>query len=185
MGMNEEPIRSAFPELEAIEDDELRAGVIDAWTTAVAEHDIDDITAVPWFPPSQRELGLDDEYLVDHVRDVTACAITVTETLLERRPADVSLDTVIAGALVHDVSKLAEFDGMDETAISGLLGHPHYGVYSVAQADLPVELAHIVLSHTSRTTVEPATLEAEIVRHADEIAAAAIRSRATDDLRTV
>jgi 23S rRNA maturation-related 3'-5' exoribonuclease YhaM len=87
---------------------------------------------------------------------------------------------VIAGALVHDVSKLYEFDGMDQTDVGRLLGHPHYGVHIVSQAGLPVEVAHIVLSHTRRTTIDPATIEAEIVRRADETAASAIRNRASD-----
>ena len=184
--MNEETVRSAFPELDAIEDTDLRAGVIDAWSTAILENDVDDLTTVPWLPPAQRELGLPDEYLVPHVRDVAACAVGLAETLLERRAGTLSLDmdTVVAGALVHDVSKLAEFDGLDETEIYTLLGHPYYGVHVVARANLPVELAHIVLSHTSRTPVEPATIEAALVRRADEIAAASIRWRATDDLRT-
>ncbi|WP_440990328.1 HD domain-containing protein [Haloarchaeobius baliensis] len=183
--MHERTVRDAFPELAAIADEDLREGVVDAWATAMADNDVDDLADVPWFPPAQRDLGLDDEYLVDHVRDVTACALSFAETLLEHRDVDLSLDTVVAGALVHDVSKLAEFDGLAETPVYDLLGHPHYGVHLVARAGLPVELAHIVLSHTHRTTVEPATLEASIVAHADAVAAAAIRSRATDDLRTV
>ncbi|WP_433632140.1 HD domain-containing protein [Halomicrococcus sp. NG-SE-24] len=182
--MSEDAVRTAFPELDVIEDDDLRAGVVSAWATAIAENNIGDLTEVPWLPPTQRELGLDDERLVDHVRDVTAGAVALAEMLLERREVDLSLDTVIAGALVHDVSKLAEFDGMNETKIYDLLGHPYYGVHVVAAADLPVELAHIVLSHTSRTTVEPATIEAEVVKRADEVAAAAVRSQAIDDLRT-
>lgn len=183
--MSEAVVRTAFPELDAIDDDELRTGVVSAWETAIDENDVDDLTGVPWLPPTQRELGLGDERLVSHVRDVTACAVTLAETLIDRRGAALSLDTVIAGALVHDVSKLAEFDGMTETRVYDLLGHPYYGVYIIAAVDLPVELAHIVLSHTSRTTVEPATLEAALVKRADEAAAAAIRSQATDDLRTV
>jgi len=176
-------IRDAFPELKHIADEDLRASVAGAWETAVSETGVEDLHAVPWFPPAQRDLGLDDEYLVPHVRDVTACAADIAETLVERRGADVSLDTVIAGALVHDVSKLYEFDGMDETPVGNLLGHPHYGVHVVARAGLPVEIAHIVLSHTPRTSVEPATLEAEVVRRADEAAAAAIKATAVEDLR--
>lgn len=183
--MSEDVVRAVFPELEAIDDEELRAGVIRAWTTAMEENDIDDLAEIPWLPPTQRELGLDDEWLVPHVRDVTACAIALAETVLDRRVVDLSLDTVVAGALVHDVSKLAEFNGMEETKVYDLLGHPYYGVHVVVAADLPVELAHVVLSHTSRTRVEPATIEAELVKRADEVAAATIRARTTDDLRTV
>jgi len=181
--MTEERVRTAFPELEAVEDDDLRAGVVRAWATAIEENGVEDFHAVPWLPPTQRELGLEDARLVDHVRDVTDCALALAETLAERRDLPLSLDTVVAGALVHDVSKLAEFDGMEPTPVYDLLGHPYYGVHAVARAGLPVELAHIVLSHTPRTTVEPATLEAELVRRADEAAAAAIRSGAVDDLR--
>lgn len=181
--MTEERVRTAFPELEAVEDDDLRAGVVRAWATAIEENGVEDFHAVPWLPPTQRELGLEDARLVDHVRDVTDCALALAETLAERRDLPLSLDTVVAGALVHDVSKLAEFDGMEPTPVYDLLGHPYYGVHAVARAGLPVELAHIVLSHTPRTTLEPATLEAELVRRADEAAAAAIRSGAVDDLR--
>jgi HD superfamily phosphodiesterase len=96
---------------------------------------------------------------------------------------DLDTDLLLAGALVHDVSKLAEFDGMDATPTYDLLGHPYWGVYVVASAGLSVELAHVVLSHTSRTNVEPAFLEAELVRRADEAAASAIRLEYIDDLR--
>ncbi|MFB6251323.1 MAG: HD domain-containing protein [Halobellus sp.] len=185
--MSEEAVRAALPELDAIEDEDLRAGVIEAWTTAIAENEIDDLRSVPWLPPTQRDLSIPDEYLIDHVRDVAAGAISFVAALLDRRGAvlDIDTDVLIAGALVHDVSKLAEFSGMESTEVHDLLGHPYYGVHLVAQVDLPIELAHIVLSHTSRTNVEPATIEAEMIRRIDEVAAAAIRWRSTDDLRTV
>ncbi len=179
---------SVFPEIRTIENETLRANVASAWTNAAGENDvaIGDLEAVPWFPPAQRNLGLDadEATLVGHVRDVTACAVGLVDSLAERRSTlEVDLDTVVAGALVHDVSKLYEFDGMEPTEIDDLLGHPHFGVAVAARADLPAEILHIVLSHSHRTAVEPATLEAEIVRRADEVAAAEIRASVVDDLR--
>jgi HD superfamily phosphodiesterase len=186
-------IETVFPEIETIADDSLRTGVSSAWTTAAGVNGLDvaDLSEVPWLPSVQRDLGLeaDEALLVDHVRDVTSCAVGLAESLLaasadrDDEAPEIDLDTVIAGALVHDVSKLYEFDGMERTEVGDLLGHPYYGVAVVSQANLPVEIAHVVLSHSSRTRVEPATLEAEIVRRADEVAAASIRSRAVDDLR--
>lgn len=181
-------IEAVFPELEGIEDDSLRTGIASAWTTAAGINgfDIEELPAVPWLPPAQTELGMEasDALLVDHVRDVTACAVSLAESLLSRNDdLEIDIDTVIAGALIHDVSKLYEFDGMERTEVGDLLGHPYYGVAVVSRANLPVEMAHIVLSHTSRTSVEPATLEAELVRRADEAAAASLRSSAVDDLR--
>ena len=165
-----------FPEIEGIEDDGLRTGVATAWTTAAGVNGLDvaDLPEQPWLPPERR--AEDHERLVDHVRDVTACAVGLADSLLERRPdIAVDLDTVIAGALVHDVSKLYEFDREARTELGDLLGHPHYGVAVVSQANLPVAVAHVVLSHSPKTSVEPATLEAELVGRADEAAAAAAR----------
>ncbi len=183
-------IDTVFPEIETIEDETLRADVSSAWTSAADANglEIEDIEAVPWFPPGQRELGLaaDEATLVDHVRDVTSCAVGLAESLSSRRPSlDLDLDTVIAGALVHDVSKLYEFEGMEPTAIGELLGHPYFGIVVADRADLPIEMLHIVLSHSHRTAVEPATLEAEIVRRADEVAVAGIRTAELEDLREV
>ena len=181
-------IDSVFPEIRTIEDGTLRANVASAWKNAADENDIaiEDLRTVPWFPPAQRSLGLeaDEATLVGHVRDVTACAVGLVDSLAGRRTAlDIDLDVVVAGALVHDVSKLAEFDGMASTEIDDLLGHPYFGVAVAANAGLPAEILHIVLSHSHRTAVEPATLEAEIVRRADEVAAAEIRAAVVEDLR--
>ena len=176
-------VHEAFPEVKAITDDSLREGVLDAWTTAMTETDTDALRTVPWFPPDQRRLDIEDESLVDHVRDVVAAALVLADVLADRRESVINHDVLRSGALVHDVSKLYEFDGMDQTSVGNLLGHPHYGVYVAGAAGLPPEVVHVVLSHTPRTTVEPATLEAELVRRADEVAAAAIRATAVTDLR--
>jgi putative nucleotidyltransferase with HDIG domain len=177
-------VEDCFPELDGIADEDLRAGVVRAWRESATQAGVTDLTALPWLPPTERRLGITgEESLIDHVRDVTTCARALATTLGDRRGTDIDEDLLVAGALVHDISKLAEFDGDDATATYDLLGHPYYGVHIVAAAGLPVELAHVVLSHTPRTTVEPAFLEAALVRRADEVAATAIRAGAVDDLR--
>ncbi|MEF8843433.1 MAG: HD domain-containing protein [Haloarculaceae archaeon] len=186
--MDTTDVETVFPELRSITDEALRDGVAAAWTTACADAGIetpDELRAVPWFPPVERDLGIPGgaETLVAHVRDVTACAVALAGTLDDRRDAGVDHDLLLAGALVHDVSKLAEFDGHDPTPVGDLLGHPYWGVHVVASAGLPPELAHVVLAHTGRTNVEPAFLEAELVKRADEAAASAIRLAYVDDLR--
>jgi HD superfamily phosphodiesterase len=186
--MDAEDVEAVFPELGSIADERLRAAVAEAWTVACADAGVDtpeELRAAPWFPPAEVKLGIPEgtETLVDHVRDVTACAVGLAETLVKRRDATVDLDRVVAGALVHDVSKLAEFDGHDPTRIGDLLGHPYWGVHVVASVGLPPEYAHVVLSHTHRTNVEPAFLEAELVSRADAAAASAIRAAHVEDLR--
>lgn len=180
-------VRESFPELDRIASEGMAAGVVAAWEQAMTETGVTDLDSLAWQPPEQKRLGIEDESLVAHVRDVTQGAIGLAELFVERREQELSLDTVVAGALVHDVSKLYEYDR--ETAgytdVGELLTHPHYGVHVTAAAGLPVEVQHIVIAHSSNTAVSPATLEAEIVRRADEAAAAAIRSTAVSDLREI
>lgn len=178
-------VEAAFPALDRIEDDDLRQAVVHAWALA-----LDDtgrtLADLPWFPPAEEELGMEDASLVDHVNDVTATAIAIAETLLERQAVDLSLDTVVAGALIHDVSKPYEFDAEGEaTDVEDLLPHPHFGAHAAAQADLPTELVHIAVSHSPATSVEPATLAARVVQRADQIAAEGLVSPYADDMRGV
>lgn len=173
-------VREAFPAVERIADNDLRVGVIEAWTTALAETGWE-LAEVPWFPPLQEEWGVPDERTVSHVRDVVAASEALAAAMKERG-ARLSTDLVLSGALVHDVSKLYEFappDG-EATAIHDLLGHPNYGVVPSARAGLPPAVLHVVLAHSRRTNVEPQTLEAEIVTRADRVAADSIRARSED-----
>ena len=173
-------VRAAFPHVDAVEDDALREGVLRAWETAMADNDVSDLASVPWLPPEQERLGLPEETLLEHVREVVAGSVALAESLAETRGdrLECSMDLVLAGALVHDVSKCYEYDGMEETGIGGRLGHPHFGVHVAATAGLPVEVQHVVLAHSPRSAVEPATLEARLVTWADRAAVAAIESRA-------
>jgi len=176
MGDARAQVREAFPAVDDIQDDGLREGVLQAWVTAMAENGIEDLAALPWLPPEQARLDLPDERLVPHVNGVVDGALAEAEVLLAHRDdVDLSLDLLLAGALVHDVSKCYEFDGEEETDVGRLLGHPHFGVHVAAAAGLPVEVQHVVLAHSHRTAVEPTTLEAEIVAAVDRVAARAIR----------
>lgn len=180
-----EAVIDAFPEVELIEDAALREGVIEAWSMAIADNDVSDIDAEPWYPPVQLKIGLEDATLVGHVRDVTQCALGLADALEDRDNSGFSRDLVIAGALVHDVSKLYEFHGTETTDIGSFLVHPHFGLHVVTAAGLPLSIQHIVISHSPQTGVEPATLEAEIVSNADEVAASSLVLNAVDDLRDV
>ena len=74
------------------------------------ENDVDDLVTFLWFGPYQEQLGLDDELLVDHIRDVTAAAVGLAEGLAGCRAIAIDIDFVTAGALLHDVSHLGESD---------------------------------------------------------------------------
>ena len=170
--MTDVDVDAVFPELAAIEDDALRAGVSEAWATAFAETGAD--PSLPWLPPGRRGEYPGDVTLVGHLRDVTAVAVDVAETL-HGRGYDLDLDVVLAGALVHDLSKPYEFDHDAVSEVGRLVPHPHYGVHLAARAGLPLAVQHVVLSHSGKSAVEPVTVEAAVVQRADEIVSRATR----------
>lgn len=101
-------VEDCFPELDAIAEDELRAGVVRAWRGAGTQAGVADLTALPWLPPTERQLAITgEESLVDHVRDVTACARALGTTLAERRGTSVDEDLLVAGALVRSADEVA------------------------------------------------------------------------------
>lgn len=176
-------VERAFPELADVKDGSLRSGVTEAWAIAVEENGVESLESVPWLPSVQSELGLSDETLVEHTRDVYAAATALGESLLERRGVDLQMDFIRAAGLIHDVSQLAEFDGWDATPVYELIGHPYYAMYVMERAGLPVEVQHAVLAHSPFSNVEPATMEAVVLNRADYAVARSIRWRVFDDLR--
>lgn len=158
-----------FPEVDEIERDQLRTMVLEVWDSAVADGNFDDITEVPWWPPHEESVG--EETQVQHIRDVTACAIAITDALSRRRSAlSIDRDAVVAGALLHDISKLFEIADRELTELHELLPHPHYGIHLLNEIGFSTEIQHIVLAHSDRSGVAPKTIEAKIVAVADEIA---------------
>lgn len=162
-------VREVFPHLEEIEDSELRDQVAGALNDALESSTYDSVEEVPWWPPAQDSF---DEWKSNatHIRDVTSIAIVLADTLSERFAGDVDRDTVVAGALLHDISKFHELKGDEVSAWHDWVPHPHYGVHLLAKAGLSKRLQHIVLSHTAKSAVEPQSIEAQIVATADRMA---------------
>ena len=117
--------------------------------------------------------------LLQHTAEVAAIAVAIAKT------AGADQELVIAGVLLHDIGKLEAFrwDGVFEaTDLNALQGHVVHGVLmlerAVRSASPPpcteLELAiltHLILSHHGApefgSPVPPATLEAEVLYHAD------------------
>lgn len=173
-------IRETFPEIERIDDPTLRERVIECFEIGLAAGVHDSLDDVPWAPHHAERVG--QQGLVEHVRDVTQLAELVADRLAARRDIDIRRDEVLAGALLHDVSKLVEHDEASFTDVRVYLEHPHFCVYLLEQADLPISIQHIALSHTPNSSVEPKTIEAAIVHHADVLAMDAIFCEATGEI---
>lgn len=174
-------IVEAFPEIRDIEDGDLRDRVVDCFEIGLAEGVHESLYDVPWAPHYADEVG--DQRLVPHVRDVVALSTALADGLAERRDVDLDRDEVLAGALVHDVSKLFEHDRDSITDVRRYLEHPHFCLYILESAGMPISIQHIALAHTPNSSVEPQTIEAAIVHHADVVAMDGIFREATGEIK--
>lgn len=166
-------IAEAFPRLGDIDDARLRERVVRVWTRAIEDSPFDDVREVPWWPPLERRLEGKGPTTVEHVRDVTEFAASMADALA-RRGYDVDRDVVIAGALVHDVSKCYELDLEGTNERNEWLPHPHFSVAVLEAAGFSSHLQHVALAHSRASGVDPRSLEAGIVAAADRLAVDAV-----------
>lgn len=118
--------------------------------------------------------------LLEHTRSVTRMAMAVAQ---ERR--DLNMDYVIAGGLLHDVGKLLEYEksgGKVVKSRSGeLVRHPVSGYGLTREVNLPIEVSHIVISHSDEGEKVNRTPEAILIHHCDFIDFEIAKRRGSDE----
>jgi hypothetical protein len=170
----ENEVEEVLPEVELIEDEELRATVIRIWANALEESEFENFMDLPWSSTFIPVVG-NDETQVGHIRETLACVLSYVDTIQETRPdLEINRDYLIAGTLLHDISKFLEIssDSVKEganikTELADNLSHPHYGLHLLAEEDLPIEILNIVLAHTENTNVDANSIEAKILESMD------------------
>jgi len=161
-----------IPEFEIIQDPGLREKTIQVYELAMQEGawTPDDLSQMPF----TLLLNPCPASYIDHVRAVTLCAVRAAEVFRQvygdRLP--VRMDLLVAGALLHDIGKLVEYeqraDGMTVTTYGGrLLRHPISGMELAARCGLPVEVLHIIAAHADEGDKVNRITEATLVNHAD------------------
>ena len=118
--------------------------------------------------------------LLEHTLSVARLALGMAEHY-----AEVNRDLLLTGALVHDIGKIYEYEfsrRIDFSDCGRLMGHIALGVQLVSRSaddvdGFPEELldmvCHLILSHHGEpqfgSPVRPATLEAMILHHIDDL----------------
>lgn len=167
-----ERLLGLIPEFNLIEDADLREKCLKTYELAMQEGGWtpDDLTRIPF----TLLLNPCPASYIEHVRAVTLCAVRAAEVFREvyndRLP--VRMDILVAGALLHDVGKLVEYenrpDGMTVPTYNGkLIRHPVSGMELAARCGLPVDVLHIIVAHSAEGDKVNRTTEATLVNHAD------------------
>ena len=163
--------KKILPEIEWIEDGELRDLVEKVWQDAfeLGGWKEEDLDAIPF------TLLVEDTdiNLFDHTRIVTALCRQAAGPLKEMQGLEINDDYLTAGALLHEVGKLLEYgleDGKVSVTRSGrLLRHPLSGMGLAVKWGLPEEVSHAIAVHSREGERSYRSPEAVIVHHADFI----------------
>ncbi len=157
-------IENSFTELSWIQDKELRRKVVDVWKTAADRGKWISLQQIP-FTLLFENSGL----LVDHTKRITKLAWNVVNA----REEPLQKDYLIAGALLHDVGKLLEYEMKEGKIIKSAFGektrHPAGGAQLATECALPKEVVHIIAAHSHEGDSMNRTPEAIIVHHCDFI----------------
>lgn len=151
-------------ELRWIKDEKLKEKVVEVWKTAAERggwNNLDDVPFTLLIEKSGR--------LTDHTKRITKLA----KHVFEAREEKINLDYLIAGALLHDVGKLLEYDIIDGQVVKGEYGkkfrHPVSGALLARELGLPDEVTLIIYAHSHEGDKLERSPESVIVHHCDFI----------------
>ena len=170
--MNKE-VLELWPELEWIENEDLREKVALTWEKALERSDLngDDLKRIPFTLLCGPDLKVT---FMDHKRSVVHIARDAGQKINEMYHGElkVNMDVLIAGAILADVGKMLEYALDDDgNAVQGLYGkylrHPFSGVSLAEECGVPAEVCHIIAAHAGEGDKIKRTTEAYIVHHAD------------------
>ena len=158
-------IENCFSELQWIKDKDIKDKVVEVWKKAADRGKWDSLEDVP-FTLLFENSGL----LTEHTKRITR----LVKSVLETRDEELNEDYLIAGALLHDVGKLMEYELKENgTVVKSEFGkkmrHPVSGSKLAEECGLPGEVVHIIYAHSKEGDTIKRSPEAIIVHHCDFI----------------
>lgn len=167
-------VKELIPEIDLIQDSDLREKVVTAWIKAWRESSFADLSDVP----AALDETKDKITQIDHLRAVTLIAIDIANSL-EKILSFVKFnrDVLIAGAICHDLGKPFEYDPKNQEKwakdplVEGkpAIRHSVYGVHIALSVGLPVEVAHIMGAHSMEGRYLQRSLMNTVINFADHV----------------
>jgi len=163
--INNKTIKSCFSkELKLIKNQKLKEKVVKVWSLAADRGKWNKLEDIP-FTLVFENSGL----LVDHTKRITKLVWNVAKIRQEK----LNKNYLVAGALLHDVGKLIEYEFKDGKVIKSKLSekmrHPEIGAKLAKECGLPDNVVHIIATHSHEGDSMNRTPEAIIIHHCDFI----------------
>lgn len=164
-------VLSIWPEINWIENKELREKVLNCWVYAIENSPLtpEDLQVIPF------SLLIKDCKIsfMNHKRTAVQLSVDIAKRMKEnfKDEIKIDMDTLIAGAVLIDVGKLFEYEkingGLTTSKTGKLLRHPFSGVAVADRFGIPPEVQHIIAYHAKEGDLAKRSIEAIIVHHAD------------------
>lgn len=164
-------VEHLWPELDWIEDEDLRERVVRTWELAFERSPLtpDDLRRIPFtlLVEDCPATFMEQKRCVVHI---ARCSAQAMEDFLGRA-LRIDLDTVVAGAILADVGKLLEYDRIDGIVVQSdrgrALRHPFTGVALALECGVPDSVCHVIATHAAEGDRVKRSTEALVVHHAD------------------
>jgi 7,8-dihydroneopterin 2',3'-cyclic phosphate phosphodiesterase len=108
---------------------------------------------------------------VKHCNSAVRGALSLATLYKEEYGININFDILIAAALLHDVDKMLIYERKGERVEMSELGqklrHGVYGAHAALDEGLPLEVAHVIATHSPQSGAYPTTVEGAIIQYAD------------------
>jgi len=152
-----------FPLLKEIRDEELREKVKKCYEIAMERGGWDNLEEIPFTLLVQNAYSY-----VKHVNNVAEMAYEIG-----RVRGDLDMDILIAGALLHDVGKLLEYEKREGEVVKSGFGkyirHPVSGAAIAMEVGLDERIVNIIAAHSKEGEFVERCKEAIVIHHCDFI----------------
>jgi putative nucleotidyltransferase with HDIG domain len=175
MMIGEEEIKGLFgPQLDMIEDSEIREKVIKAWIMGCEKggyEKVDELLEIPFTLLTDTH-GVN---FIEHTIAVTEGAIGLAVAQKETyntMPYEIDMNRLVAGGLLHDVGKLMEIErdpegGFRKSRSGKCARHPISGAILAAEVGLPEEYVNTIACHAKEGDGRPQVIETVLIHQAD------------------
>jgi hypothetical protein len=161
-----------LPEIGLVQDAALRDKVRAVWQALWARSEFTDFAAVP----TSGEIAYPN---LPHMRCVVALALGIADSFERFHGVKVNRDVLVAACLLQDASKVVEYrpkagGGVEKTPIGKAVPHAFEAARIALDHDLPLEVVHIIATHSPQAPRFPSSLEGKIIYYADQLDVIAI-----------
>lgn len=159
-------VEEDIPEIGALHDPDIRHKAALVFASFLKESTYQRISEAPAFP------GLSKYDLARHTRQVVQVAMSMADTFKNLWGIEPRHDILLAAAILHDCSKLVEYDGREgkKSALGRTFLHAQLAGVRCYEAELPNDVANLVTLHPftpPHIHLTPPNIEFVILTYAD------------------